>query len=165
MVRDGARLTRIVMENGAAFAATIFADATYEGDLMAQAGVSHTWGREGSAEYGESLAGVRDRTPKHQFQVEVPPRDRNGGLLPEVSAATVDPPGTADRKVQAYNFRVCMTQVAVEPRAVSEARRIHTRTLCAAGAHAGGDGSREARGLGVRRGAGPAAEAAIRWSG
>ena len=74
---------RIVMENGATFAATIFADATYEGDLMAQAGVSYTWGREGSAEYGESLAGVRDHTPKHQFPVEVSPRDRNGRLLPE----------------------------------------------------------------------------------
>ena len=45
----------------------VFADASYEGDVMAQAGVSYTWGREGSRDYSESLAGVRDRTPLHQF--------------------------------------------------------------------------------------------------
>ena len=57
--KAGARVSDIVMENGAAFRGKVFADATYEGDLMAQAGVSYTWGREGSSEYNESLAGVR----------------------------------------------------------------------------------------------------------
>jgi FAD dependent oxidoreductase len=79
---------------------------------MAQAGVSYTFGRESSSTYGESLAGVRDRTPKHQFQVQVSPHDARGRLLPEISAEKKAPDGAADRKVQAYNFRVCMTQVA-----------------------------------------------------
>ena len=76
--RTGTRVAAIRMENGATFRAKVFADATYEGDLMAQAGVSYTFGREGSRQYGESLAGVRDRTPLHQFQVNVPARDASG---------------------------------------------------------------------------------------
>jgi FAD dependent oxidoreductase len=112
VAKDGARLTAITMENGAVFRARVFVDATYEGDLMAQAGVSYAWGRESSDQYGESLAGVRDRTPKHQFQVQVKPFDQRGRLLPEVSPEKKLPGGTGDRKVQAYNFRVCMTQVA-----------------------------------------------------
>jgi hypothetical protein len=110
-VKTGTRVTTIAMENGATFAARVFADATYEGDLMAQAGVSYTWGREGTSEYGESLAGVRDRTPKHQFTVAVKPHDAGGRLLPEISSAKKAPAGSADRKVQAYNFSVCMTRV------------------------------------------------------
>jgi hypothetical protein len=109
--KRGARVTAIAMENGARFTGSVFADATYEGDLMAQAGVSYTWGREGTDEYGESLAGVRDRTPKHQFTVKVRPFDAAGTLLPEVSSEKKAPAGSADRKVQAYNFRVCMTKV------------------------------------------------------
>ncbi len=110
VARQGARLTALTMENGAVFAGRIFADATYEGDLMAQAGVGYTWGREGEGEYGESLAGVRDRTPKHQFQVQISPYDGKGRLLPEISPERKAPAGSADRKVQAYNFRVCMTK-------------------------------------------------------
>jgi hypothetical protein len=111
VTKEGTRVTRITMENGASFTAKVFADATYEGDLMAQAGVSYTWGREGSDQYGESLAGVRDRTPKHQFLVQIKPFDANGRLLPEVSPEKKAPSGSADKKVQAYNFRVCMTKV------------------------------------------------------
>jgi hypothetical protein len=100
------------MDNGAVFAAAVFIDASYEGDLMAQAGVSYTVGRESSSTYYESLAGVRDRTPKHQFQVQVSPYDARGRLLPEISAEKKAEAGSADRKVQAYNFRLCMTQRA-----------------------------------------------------
>ena len=67
-----------MLENGDVFAAKVFADASYEGDLMAQAGVSYTWGREGTNEYGESLAGVREHTPLHQFRVPVSPVDDAG---------------------------------------------------------------------------------------
>jgi len=110
VTKDGTRIVRLAMENGATFEAKIVVDASYEGDLMAQAGVSYTWGREGSAEYGESLAGVRERTPKHQFQVPIKPYDEQGQLLPEISGEPRAAAGSADRKVQAYNFRVCMTQ-------------------------------------------------------
>jgi len=108
--KAGPRITEITMENGARFGGKVFADATYEGDLMAQARVSYTWGREGSAEYGESLAGVREHTPLHQFRAPVSPFDASDRLLPEVTARTADPVGAADRRVQAYNFRLCMTR-------------------------------------------------------
>lgn len=111
VTKTATRVTTLATENGASFSARIFADATYEGDLMAQAGVSYTWGREGTSEYGESLAGVRDRTPKHQFTVPVKPHDTAGRLLPEISPEKKAAAGSADRKVQAYNFRVCMTRV------------------------------------------------------
>jgi hypothetical protein len=110
VTKEGARVTRIVMEDGTAYAARVFADASYEGDLMAQAGVSYTWGREGIAEYKESLAGVRDRTPLHQFRAAVSPLDASGRLLPEIMPRSKDPVGAADKRVQAYNFRLCMTK-------------------------------------------------------
>ncbi len=109
VVKSGTRVTEIVMENGARFAAKVFADCTYEGDLMAWAGVSYTWGREGMAEYGESLAGVRDQTPYHQFSVDISPYDAKGKLLPEISPEKPGAVGSADRKVQAYNFRMILT--------------------------------------------------------
>jgi hypothetical protein len=77
---------------------------------MAQAGVSYTWGREGASEYGESLAGVREHTPLHQFHVPVSPVDGSGRLLPEIMPRTADGVGAADKRVQAYNFRLCMTK-------------------------------------------------------
>lgn len=120
--KTGARISEMVMEDGTRIAATVFADATYEGDLMAQAGVSYTYGREGADQYGESLAGVRDRTPFHQFLIRRNPRDSNTAvpvqlsaydsahkLLPEIQATGKGRPGHADKKVQAYNFRMCLT--------------------------------------------------------
>ena len=107
--KSGGRIQAITMENGAQYTARIFADCTYEGDLMAQAGVTYTWGRESSAQYGESLAGVRGETPFHQFQVDISPKGAGGKLLPEISAAPAGEPGSADRKVQAYNFRMILS--------------------------------------------------------
>ena len=109
--KEGAVVREITMENGATFTAHIFVDSSYEGDLMAQSGVTYTWGREGVSQYGESLAGVREKTPLHQFMVDVSPLDANGKLLPEISAEKPGPPGSADKKVQAYNFRLCLSEV------------------------------------------------------
>ena len=69
--KNGSSITEIAMENGDSFTADIFIDSSYEGDLMAQAGVSYTWGRESSEQYGESLGGVRGETPKHLFTVNL----------------------------------------------------------------------------------------------
>lgn len=107
--KDGRRLVSIVMEDGSVYRARIFADCTYEGDLMAQAGVSYTWGREGRSEYGESLAGVLEKTPKHQFLLPVRAADGQGKLLPEVEQAPLAATGSADRKVESYNFRLILT--------------------------------------------------------
>ena len=111
VLKSGSTLTAIVTEDGATFTAKVFVDASYEGDLMAQAGVSYTWGREAMAEYGESLAGVRERTPFHQFRAAVSPRDSSGALLPEITPGSGDEVGAADKRVQAYNFRLCTTRM------------------------------------------------------
>lgn len=110
--KEGARVVEIATESGARFQARIFADASYEGDLMAQAKVSYTFGRESVAQYGESLAGVRAVTPSHQFPVDIPARDEHGRLLPEVSAEPRGEPGSADKRIQAYNFRIIGTNAA-----------------------------------------------------
>ncbi len=109
---QGTEVTEISTENGVRFRGKVFADCSYEGDLMAQAKVSYTFGREGSAQYGESLAGVRDRTPYHQFMFDVPALDASGKPLPEVEPGPPVAPGTADKRVQAYNFRIITTNVA-----------------------------------------------------
>ena len=119
--KQDARIVSVRMENGAVFAAKIFIDATYEGDLLARAGVSYTVGREGSEMYGESLAGVRAEGPfgGKQFGAPVRAYDEAGNLLPMLNPIDPSVPGTGDRKVQAYNFRLCLTdrkenQVAIE---------------------------------------------------
>lgn len=107
--KQGARIVSITMRNGARFEGAIFADATYEGDLMAQAGVDFTWGRESSAQYGESLAGVRPKDRNHQFDFPVSAYDENGRLLPEIQKEPRGEIGAGDRKVQAYNYRMILT--------------------------------------------------------
>jgi hypothetical protein len=102
-------ILEIRAENGAAFKGKVFVDASYEGDLMAQAGVSYTWGREGVSQYDESLAGVRPMDRNNQFEFPVAAYAENHKLLPEIQK---DPPGKigcGDRKVQAYNFRLVLT--------------------------------------------------------
>jgi hypothetical protein len=76
---------------------------------MATAGVSYTWGREGRDIYGESLAGRLAETPKHQFDIDIPARDESGKLWPLVSAEPPVAAGEGDRHVQAYNFRLCLS--------------------------------------------------------
>jgi hypothetical protein len=110
--KQGRRITAVRTENGDEFQGRIFADCSYEGDLMAQAGVSYTYGREASSQYGESLAGVRDKTPKHQFLFDVPALDANGKPLPEITTEQPGKPGEADKGIQAYNFRIIATNVA-----------------------------------------------------
>jgi hypothetical protein len=112
--KDGARITEIVMENGNIFRAKMFIDASYEGDLMACAGVSYFVGREPNSQYHETLDGIRGETPKHQFTVPVDPYVKPGdpasGLIPLVQPGDGGTPGVGDRCVQAYNFRLCLTQ-------------------------------------------------------
>ena len=106
-VEDG-RITRIAMESGLTFAAHEFIDSSYEGDLMAEAGVPFTWGREASSWYDESLAGVQPAT-----QVWPPTYGRwftgRQAVIPGVQPAPTQPVGGADRSVQPYTFRLCVT--------------------------------------------------------
>ncbi len=109
VVKQGNTVTGIVMENGETYRGKVFADCSYEGDLMAQAKVTYTYGRESVSQYGESLAGIRERTPYHQFQVDIPARDAQGNLLPEITTEPRGIAGEADRRIQAYNFRLIAT--------------------------------------------------------
>jgi hypothetical protein len=105
--KSGTAIQSIATDQGV-YPARAFADCSYEGDLMAQAGVGYTWGRESKDQYGESLAGVHERTPLHQFLVPVS-ADENGKLLPEVKTGPKAPLGSADKMVQAYNFRMILS--------------------------------------------------------
>ena len=111
--KEGLRILEISMEDGSAFRARMFIDATYEGDLMAKAGVAYHVGREANAKYGETLNGVRAQTPSHQFTVPVDPYviagDPGSGLLPFIQPGPAGEPGAGDKKVQTYNYRLCFT--------------------------------------------------------
>jgi hypothetical protein len=93
--------------------AAMFIDCTYEGDLMAAAKVTYTVGREAAGKYDESLNGIRAETPHHQFFAPVDPYvkpgDPRSGLLPLIQSGDGGTPGDGDRRVQAYNFRLCFT--------------------------------------------------------
>ena len=106
---QGKRIVSLTTANNQRWQAAVFADCSYEGDLMAQAKVSYTWGREAASEYGESLAGVRGNTPKHQFLWPVSAYDEAHHLLPEIDPGPLATPGSGDKKVQAYNFRLILT--------------------------------------------------------
>lgn len=108
---DGTKISGISLESGESFRARVFIDCSYEGDFLPLAGISYTWGRESQSDYGESLAGRIVYSDKHQFSVAVNPWDSTGKLLPLVSTGGAGEAGAGDRKVQAYNFRLCMTQV------------------------------------------------------
>ena len=109
VVKNGTVIKEIVTEKGHRLRGKIFLDSSYEGDLMAQAGVTYTIGREGQSRYGESLAGVRPRDKNHQFDVRVASRDQSGRLLPEISPRARGEIGSGDARVQAYNFRLILT--------------------------------------------------------
>lgn len=101
--KQNGRITSITMENGASFTAKVFIDATYEGDLMAFAGVSYTFGREASTQYDEYSAGIREGSGHMSAY------DDNGKLLPGILPHPPGPIGAADKKTQAYNFRLSIT--------------------------------------------------------
>ena len=131
VARDGTKIISFTTDDGVVHAGKVFIDASYEGDLMARAGVSYTVGREGHDQYGESLAGflpmpLRTRTNDvmasdcacvggtgphyiHGTPCVISARDDKGGLIFGVNESRSQP-GQADRLTQSYNFRVIVTQ-------------------------------------------------------
>ncbi|HRX82311.1 MAG TPA: FAD-dependent oxidoreductase, partial [Pirellulaceae bacterium] len=119
--KDGARITSIKMLSGKTYSGRMFIDATYEGDLMAAAGVDYHVGREATSTYDEEWNGVQTGVLHHghhfgavnkKISPYVVPGDPSSGVLPRISP---DPPGeygAADDKVQAYCFRMCLTNHA-----------------------------------------------------
>ena len=102
--------------SGNEYRGRMFVDATYEGDLMAAAGVSYTVGREDNRLYGEALSGTQVANAKYHNLVDgvdpyVVKGDKSSGLLPGIEPGTIEADGTGDRRVQAYCFRMCLTDV------------------------------------------------------
>ena len=115
--KTGNRIESITTLSGKDFRGKVFIDATYEGDLMAAAGVTYRVGRESNAEYNETLNGVQVANAKsHQFEncvdPYVVPGDPSSGLLPRIHDGGPGAEGEGDKRVQAYNYRVCLTTVA-----------------------------------------------------
>lgn len=103
------KIVHLITEDGRVWRSQSFIDASYDGDVLAQSGVGYTWGRESSRTYGESLGGVRPLTPQHQFAWPILSYRDDHQLYPEVSGAPLEAAGSGDRRVQAYNFRLVLT--------------------------------------------------------
>ena len=105
VTKSGTRITSLVTTNGS-FAGTVFVDGSYEGDLMAAAGVEWTIGREGRRNFGESLAGRRYPKPK----MDIHGFDDDGNLLPLITADSAGNDEAGDSNVMTYSFRLCLTE-------------------------------------------------------
>jgi hypothetical protein len=119
--RTGERIDAIETLEGERYEAEVFVDATYEGDLMAGAGVDYHVGRESTDVYDETWAGVQTEAFHHRHNFDrleghVDPYVERGNpqssLLPRISEEDPGPDGSGDEKVQAYCFRLCLTDVA-----------------------------------------------------
>jgi hypothetical protein len=122
VVKSDDTIVSITMESGKTYPGKVFIDATYEGDLMAAAGVSYHVGREANSDYAETLNGIQvAHSTKHQFIKDVDPYvtpgDPSSGLLPLISSEPPGKDGEGDHRLQAYNFRMCTTDAAENRRA------------------------------------------------
>jgi len=118
VIKKNAKIVSITMLSGKTYTGKVFIDATYEGDLLAAAGADYHVGREANSVYGEKWNGIQTGVlhHRHHFGVlkskispYVIPGDPKSGLLPKISA---DPPGEygqGDKRVQAYCYRMCLT--------------------------------------------------------
>lgn len=113
VLMDGPKITAIKTLSGLVVRAKVFIDASYEGDLMARARVSYFVGREDNSAYDETINGAQCHEG-HQFEGAVSPYVIEGvpssGLLPGIDPDGEYQPGKGDRRVQAYNFRMCLTR-------------------------------------------------------
>ena len=115
--KEGGKIQSIRMLSGETYHADVFMDVTYEGDLMAAAGISYFVGRESNEQHNETLNGVQAKNAvSHQFTLDVDPYvvpgDPKSGLLARISAEPPGPDGSQDHRMQAYCYRMCLTQVS-----------------------------------------------------
>lgn len=115
--KENGAIIEIIMENGSRYKGKVFMDCSYEGDLLAKSDVSYFVGRESNATYQEIYNGVQFGAPHHKFEKWIDPYvvegEAESGLLPGI---TEDDPkqlgyqGQGDHRIQAYNFRICLTK-------------------------------------------------------
>jgi hypothetical protein len=114
--KKSGNITSITTLSGKIFCGKVYIDATYEGDLMASAGIKYTVGREASTAYNEQWNGVQKGVFQHghYFRDNIDPYkipgDRSSGLLPRISSGAPGENGTGDNKIQAYCYRLCLTK-------------------------------------------------------
>ncbi len=89
--------------------AKVFIDASYDGDLMARAGISYLIDRESTETFGEEVAGIREPTELAPLDPFVVPGDPASGTLPWITAKQTEPIGSSDPHIQAYNYRFYIT--------------------------------------------------------
>ena len=115
IIKEQGKIVSLSTLSGKTFKGKIFINATYEGDLMASAGINYHVGRESTAQYDEQWNGVQTGVLHHNhwFWAKISPYkipgDPSSGLLYGVSAEHPGEYGAADNKIQAYCFRMCMT--------------------------------------------------------
>jgi hypothetical protein len=115
VVKKDGKITSITTLSAKVFTGKMFIDATYEGDLLASAGVKYHVGREANSTYGEEWNGIQTGVlhHKHWFNKDISPYvipgDSTSGLLPQVSAVDPGIKGEGDHRIQAYCFRMCLT--------------------------------------------------------
>ena len=114
-LKQGDRVTALLLEDGRQVTARVFVDASYEGDLLAQAGVSYFVGREANQQYDEQGNGITGPREGNQLpdgiDPYVTPGDPSSGLLPGVNPAQGGPVGAGDHRLQAYCYRLVLTDV------------------------------------------------------
>jgi hypothetical protein len=115
---DGARIVSLTTLSGKTYTGRMFIDATYEGDLLAAAGVPYRVGREANRVYGEEHNGVQLGVLHHRhhfgmvpqkISAYIVPGDPTSGVLPEISTVPPGVFGEGDQRIQAYCFRMCLT--------------------------------------------------------
>lgn len=115
LIKKDGNITTFTTLSGKTFTGKMFIDATYEGDLMAAAGVSYHVGREANSVYGEQWNGIQVGVLHHghHFKTNISPYkiagDSSSGLLPLVSGDDPGKKGDGDKRIQAYCFRLCLT--------------------------------------------------------
>ncbi|MBN7817436.1 FAD-dependent oxidoreductase [Algoriphagus pacificus] len=116
VTKNEGKIIAIRTLSGKVFEGKMFIDATYEGDLMAAAGVSYHIGREANDVYDETWNGVQVGVYQHRhyFRDSISaykvPGDPSSGLLPEISSNPPGENGTGDDRLQAYNYRMCLSR-------------------------------------------------------
>lgn len=104
-LKEGAVITGIKTYSGNVYSGKVFVDASYEGDLLAAAGVKYRVGREGRDEYNESLAGAIYSKEK----VKITAHNKNCKPLPLINSRKLSPEGKGDHRIMTYSFRLCLS--------------------------------------------------------
>ncbi|KAA8485051.1 FAD dependent oxidoreductase [Arcticibacter tournemirensis] len=112
-MREGNKIKSILLESGKIISARMFIDASYEGDLLANAGVSYIVGREANSQYNETFNGIRVNYDQGRDMSSINPYVKEGkpesGLLPYITPQLWGEQGAADKRVQAYCYRLTLT--------------------------------------------------------